>query len=64
MSIRYHKNGLASSHQTVGRWFIYVLCYKNILTKLVGYQQPFLSLCQDGIRGWNHFSFMWIVFTF
>jgi len=23
-----------------------------------------MSLCQDGIRGWNHFAFMWIVFTF
>ena len=22
------------------------------------------SLCQDGIRGWNYFAFMWIVFTF
>ena len=34
MSINYHKNGLVSSHQTVGRWFIF------ILTKLFGYQQP------------------------
>jgi len=24
MSIRYHKNGLASSHQTVERWFIFM----------------------------------------
>jgi len=24
----------------------------------------YLSLCQDGIRGLNHFAFMWIVFTF
>jgi len=23
----------------------------------------YLSLCQDGIRGWNQFAFMWIVFT-
>jgi len=30
-----------SSHQSVGRWFIfYVRCSKNILMKLVGYQQP------------------------
>jgi len=26
MSIRYHKNGLASSHQTVGGWFIF-MCF-------------------------------------
>jgi len=41
MSISYHKNGLVSSHQTVGRWFIfYVLRNKDILMKLVSYQQP------------------------
>jgi len=41
MSISYHKNELARSHQSVGRWFIfYVLCSANILTKLVSYQQP------------------------
>jgi len=41
MSISYHKNGLVSSHQYVGRWFIfYVLCSKNILMKLVDCQQP------------------------
>jgi len=45
MSISYHKNGLVSSHQSVGRWFIfYVRCSKNILMKLVGYQQP-TGLC-------------------
>jgi len=60
----YHKNGLVSSHQSVGRWFIfYVLCSNNILTQLVGYQQP-TCLCQDGICGRNHFAFMWIAFTF
>ena len=21
-------------------------------------------MCQGGVRGWNHFAFMWIVFTF
>jgi len=41
ISIRYHKNVLGSSHQSVGRWRIfYVLCKTNILTKLIGYQQP------------------------
>jgi len=24
----------------------------------------YLSLCQDGIRGWKQFAVMWIVFTF
>ena len=23
-----------------------------------------MSLCQDGIRGWNHFVFKWIIFSF
>jgi len=66
MSISFYKSGLVSSHQSVGKWLIfYVFCSKNILTKLVGYQQP-TCLCQYGIRGWkwNHFAFMWIVFTF
>jgi len=40
MSISYHKNGLVSTHQTVGRWFIFVLCNKNILMKQAGDQQP------------------------
>jgi len=40
MSISYHKNGLVSHNQSVGRWLIfYVFCSKNIL-KPVGYQQP------------------------
>ena len=41
MSVNYHKNGFVSSHQN--RWkmvHFYVLCSKNILTKLVGNQQP------------------------
>jgi len=41
MSISYHKNGLFSIQQSVGRWFVFYMLYsKNILTKLVGYQQP------------------------
>jgi len=35
-----------------------------MLTKLVYYEQPKLSLSQDGIRGLNHFAFMWIVSIF
>jgi len=39
-------------HQSVGRWFIfYVLCSKNILKKLFGYQQP-TCLCVSVSR-WN-----------
>jgi len=44
MSITYHNNGLVSSHQSVGKWFIFVFCGKNILTNLVGYEQH-TSLC-------------------
>jgi len=41
MSISYHKNGLVSSPQSVGRWLIlYLRGSKNILMKQVGYQQP------------------------
>jgi len=41
MSISYYRNGLVSSHQSVGRRYIFsVLCSKNILMKLVSYQQP------------------------
>ena len=41
MSISFHKNGLVSSHQTVGKMvYFYVLSNKNILMKLVGCQQP------------------------
>jgi len=45
--------------------YFYVLFSKNIL-KLVGYQQLICLCvnCQDGIRGWKHFAFMYIVFTF
>jgi len=39
--ISYYKNGLVSSHQSVGRWLIfYLVCCKNTLTKVVSYQQP------------------------
>jgi len=42
MSISYHKHGLVNSHQSAVGWFIFfkLLCRENILTKLVGYQQP------------------------
>jgi len=47
MSISYHKNGLVGIRQSAGRWFIFcVLCSKNILMKLVGYQQP-TCLCAN-----------------
>jgi len=53
VSASYHKIGLVSSHQAFGRYIL--LCSKNILTKLVGYQQP---TCPCGIRVWKHFTFM------
>jgi len=45
------------------RWqmvYFYVLFSKNIMMKLVGYQQPTCLCvnCKDGIRGWKHFAFM------
>jgi len=60
MSMSFHKNGLVSNHQSVGKWLIFhVFCSKNTLTKVVGYQQPTCP-CQNGIGGWkwNHFAFM------
>ena len=41
MSISFHKNGLVTSHQTVGKWFIF-MCFviRMFWWKLVGYQQP------------------------
>jgi len=45
VSASYHKNGLVSSYQSLGRWFIKkLICSRNILTKLVGYQQ-YTCLC-------------------
>jgi len=39
------QNGLVSSHQSVGKWLlVYVFCSKNILSKLIGYQQPTVSI--------------------
>ena len=50
MSISYHKIGLVSRHQSVGRWLLFcVFCGKNILTKLVGYHQPILV----SVSRWN-----------
>ena len=42
MSVNYHKHGFVSSHLTkpMEDGSFYVLCSKNILTKLVGNQQP------------------------
>ena len=71
MSISYHKNGLVSTHQTVGRWFIFVLCNKNILMKQAGDQQPTclcvmtefvigtISLHVNCVHFLNLLSFMW-----
>ena len=63
MSISHHKNGLVSSQQSVGRWF-YFLCFVVRIFDETGWlSTAYLSLSQDGIRGWNHCAFMWNVFT-
>ena len=66
MTVSYHKNGLVSSHQTVPRWFICVCSVVRILysDETSWLSTAYLPLCQDGIRGWNHFALMSIVFTF
>jgi len=49
MSISYHKIGLVSRHQSVGRWHsFYVFCGENILTKLVGTNNLLVSVSR-----WN-----------
>jgi len=55
-----------SSHQTVSRWFIFMFSAVRILyfDETSWLSTAYLSLCQDEIRGWNQFAFMWIVFTF
>ena len=57
-STNFHKNGLISSHQSFGRWLIfYMFCSTTrILDETSWLSPPCLSLCQDGIRGWNHFT--------
>jgi len=42
----YHKNGLVSGHQFVGRWFM--IYAWNILTKLYWLSTVYLYLCMDG----------------
>jgi len=45
MSISYHKIGLVSRHQSVGRWLIfYVFCGENVLAKLVGINSLLVSV--------------------
>jgi len=64
MSICYHKNGLVGSHKYVERWFIFMCFVIRIFWRTTWLSTAYLPLCHDGIRGWNHFAFMWIVFTF
>jgi len=42
----------------------YMLCSKNIFDEASWLSTAYMSLCQDGIRVWNDFAFMWIVFIF
>jgi len=64
MSISCHKNGLVSSHQAVGRWFIFMCFVIKYFDETSWLSTACLPLCHDGIRGWSHVAFMWIVFTF
>ena len=64
MSISYHKNRLVSSHQIVGRWLIFMCFVVRTFDETSWLSTAYLSLCHDGIRGWSHFAFMWIVSTF
>jgi len=58
MSISYHKNGSVSSHQSVGRWFIFICFVVRIFDETSWLSTAYLTLCQDGIRGWNYYVFI------
>jgi len=63
MSMSYHKNGLVSNHESVSRWFIFMCFVVRIFwyfDETSWLSTAYLSLCQDRIRGWNHFAFIWI----
>jgi len=64
MSISYHKNGLVSSDQTVGRWFIF-MCF--VVRIFWGNCLAINSLLVSVSR-WNSWldqsAFVWSVFTF
>ena len=59
-----HKNGLVSSQQFVGRWFIFI-CF---VVRIFWRNQLAIKNLLVSVSKWNswleHFAFMWIVFTF
>ena len=65
LSISYHKNGIVVTNPLAdGLFFTCFKCSKNIFNETSWLSTASLSLCPDGICGWKHFAFMWIVFTF
>jgi len=49
--ISFHKNELVGSHQSVGRWLIFCVSWKEYFDESSWLSTAYLSLCQDGIRG-------------
>ena len=68
MSISCHKNGLVSMVTNPLADGLFFMCFavrifwRNYLA--INSLLVSVSLCQDGIRDWKRFAFMWIVFTF
>ena len=58
MPISYHKNGLVSSHQSVGRWLIF-MCF---VVRIFRRNELAINSLLVSVSRWN--SFMLIVFTF
>jgi len=57
---------IVSSHQSVGRWFIFcVFCSKNILMEPVGHQQP-TCLCvkMEFVVGTSGVAAIWIFWIY
>jgi len=58
----YHKNGLVSGHQPVGKWFVFLFALLiRTYDETSSLSTACSSLCQDGICGWNHLAFICIV---
>jgi len=66
MSVNVHKNELMSSRQSVGKWLIFMCFVVRIFWRNWLAINSLLVSVSCGIGGWkwDHFAFMWIVFTF